>query len=157
MVRLGLISDSHNRESCVQRFLAVAERERYDAVYHMGDGESDARWLGRRLKMPLVFVAGNCDMFSKAAREARGQHEGHRLLAVHGHLYDVRYGLDRLSYFAESNGADIALYGHTHDPRVCFVGPTLMINPGALMDGRYGELLLDGARMVPRRMRLGER
>lgn len=149
MVRLGVVSDSHGRELWVERYLALANREKYDAVVHLGDGRSDARWLERRLDMPLIGVAGNCDFYSSAAREAFANYEGHRLLLSHGHLHDVKYGLERLSYCAEQRGADIALYGHTHVPAAQFVGPVLMMNPGALMDGRYGELLIDGRRVVP--------
>lgn len=149
MVKLGLISDSHDRSAYVERFLCIAKREKFDAIFFMGDGERDARWLQRRLNIPLQYVAGNCDMMSKVSREIFAQYERHRLIAVHGHLHDVKYGLDRLSNYAEAHGADIALYGHTHVPSACYVGPTLMLNPGALMDGCYGELLLDGRRVVP--------
>ena len=45
--------------------------------------------------------------------------------------------------------ADIALFGHTHRPCVEWVGGVLLINPGALMRGRYAELLLDGKRIIP--------
>ena len=149
MVRLGLISDSHGRSVWVKRLLEVAKRERYDAVFHMGDGAGDARWLEARLDCPIYFVSGNCDMWSGGEDETVRSLGGHTLLAVHGHWYDVKYGLERLSYHAEERGADIALYGHTHDPAAYYVGPVLMINPGALMDGRYAELTLDGKRILP--------
>ena len=149
MVKLGLISDSHCGEIWVERFLALANREKYDTVFFMGDGESDARWLEKRLKMQLVWVAGNCDYYSKQAREMTAGFEGHRIIVVHGDRWDVRWGYERLSYHAEESGADIALFGHTHRPFAGYCGGTLMINPGALMDGRYGELILDGRRVVP--------
>lgn len=149
MVRLGIVSDSHQSQFWTERFLKTANEAGYDAVIHLGDGEADARWLERRLNMPIRYVAGNCDLFGKAARELFISHEGHRILACHGHLHDVKWGLERLSYYAEERGVDIALYGHTHEARACYVGPVLMINPGALMRGRYAELLLDGGRVVP--------
>ena len=70
MVKLGIISDSHGSTFWTERFLDVARREKYDAVFHLGDGESEARWLERRLDVPVTFVAGNCDLFSRTAREA---------------------------------------------------------------------------------------
>ena len=88
-------------------------------------------------------------MFSKSAREIFASYEGHRILACHGHTHDVKWGLEQLSYYAEARGADIVLYGHTHEAMANYVGPVLMINPGALMRGRYCELLLDGRRVVP--------
>ena len=127
----------------------MAKREKYDGVFHLGDYDSDARWLSKRLDAPLISVAGNCDMFSKQPRMARAAYGPHRIVAVHGHLQDVKYGYEKLSYYAEDQNATIALFGHTHDPFVGFVGPVLLMNPGALMDGRYGELVLDGNRAVP--------
>ena len=149
MVRLGLISDSHHSEFWVERYRTLANREAYDAVFFMGDGDSDARWLSRQLSMPFLWVAGNCDYFAKHAREVSASFEGHRIIAVHGDRWDVKYGYEKLSYHAEEQGADIALSGHTHRPFAGFVGSTLVINPGALMNGCCGELLIDGSRLVP--------
>ena len=156
MIRLGIISDSHQAQFWTERYLELANREKYDAVFFLGDGESEARWLKRRLSMPLYHVAGNCDVFSKAPRELVTDLGGHRLLATHGHLLDVKWGLDRLSYTAEAQGADIALYGHTHVPAAEFVGPVLTVNPGALMSGCYAEIELDGKRVVPRLLSMSD-
>ena len=133
MVRLAIVSDSHQSQFWTQRFLDRANKERYDGVFHLGDGEAEARWLSRRLKMPFQYVAGNCDMFSKVAREIFASYEGHRILACHGHTHDVKWGLEQLSYYAEERGADIALYGHTHVPEhiPSYKGVTIL-NPGSL-------------------------
>lgn len=149
MTRLGVVSDSHGAEHWLERYLALCKKEKYDAVFHLGDYDSDARWLEKRLDMPLFSVAGNCDMFSKQPRMARAAYGKHRLVAVHGHLQGVKYGYDRLSYYAEEEGATVALFGHTHRPCAEYVGGVLLFNPGALLDGLYGELLLDGDRAVP--------
>ena len=149
MTRLGIVSDSHDRGVWLERYLALCKREKYDMVFHLGDYDSDARWLERRLETPLIAVAGNCDMYSKRARMAKASFGTHRLLAVHGHLQDVKYGYEKLSYYAEEQQAGIALFGHTHQPYTGWVGGIMLINPGALMDGRYAELTLDGNRIVP--------
>ena len=149
MVRLGIISDSHSSAYWTERFLTLANKEKYDAVFHLGDGEGETRMMKRKLRMPLLCVAGNCDMFSKLPGELVADYEGVRLLAVHGHRYDVKWGLDQLSYHAEEQGAKVALYGHTHIPNVEYVGPVLMINPGALMRGRYAELVIENGRITP--------
>ena len=156
MIRLGIISDSHNAQTWVERWLALANRQKYDAVFHLGDGQGDAKWLGRRLDMPLIAVAGNCDYRSGLPGEALSTYGGHRLLAVHGHRHDARWGLEQLSYYAESRGAGIALFGHTHEPVAYYVGPVMMINPGALLRGCYAELTLDGRRIVPSLLSLNE-
>ena len=43
----------------------------------------------------------------------------------------------------------VALFGHTHQPFAGYVGGVMMINPGALKDGRYAELHIDKGRVVP--------
>ena len=157
MTRLGIVSDSHDRGVWLERYLKLCRREKYDAVFHLGDYDSDARWLERRLDVPLIAVAGNCDMFSDLPRMVRVGYGPQRVLAVHGHLQNVKYGYDNLSYYAEEQGATIALFGHTHEPYAGWAGGVLLVNPGALMDGRYGELVLDGQSAVPRLKSLADR
>lgn len=149
MVRLGIVSDSHGRDVWLEAFAERCAREKYDAVFHLGDLEGDARWLARHVDVPVLGVPGNCDAFSVSPREVLADYEGHRILAVHGHRQDVKYGYEHLSYCAEDRGAEIALFGHTHVPYAGWLGRAMLMNPGALMDARYGELLLDGRRMVP--------
>lgn len=149
MIKLGIVSDSHGREIQLERFERICRQEKYDAVIHLGDTREDARWLEKNLPVRLISVSGNCDPFSKQQREARMVYEGHRLLAVHGDAYGVKYGFERLSYYAEEIGAEIALFGHTHQQFSGYVGGILMINPGALKDGCYGELLLNGSHVIP--------
>ena len=149
MIRLGVVSDSHDRSFWLEKWLEYAKERKYDAVFHLGDYDSDARWLSRRLDAPMTSVAGNCDTFSKQPRMARAAFGPHRILAVHGHLQDVKYGYDRLCWYAEEQNCGIALFGHTHVPYAGYEGGILVMNPGALMDGRYGELELDGDRVVP--------
>ena len=64
MFRLGIVSDSHNSHFWLERYLQKCRAEKYDGVFHLGDLHSDARWLERRLDIPMICVAGNCDMFS---------------------------------------------------------------------------------------------
>ena len=143
MVRLAVASDSHGSEFWLGRFLERCRREKYDA-----------RWLEKRLDAPVIAVAGNCDSFSSRPRLAKAAYEGHALIAVHGHLQEVKYGYDRLPYFAEEQGAGIALFGHTHRQFAGYAGPVLLLNPGALQRGEFAELMLDGDRVVPRELSL---
>ncbi len=149
MVRLGVVADSHGRDVWLEAFAERCEKERYDAVFHLGDFESDARWLERHIDMPVIAVPGNCDMTSKSSKEVLATFGGRRLLAEHGHRHDVKYTYQPLSYYAEERGADAALFGHTHVPCAEWMGCVLLMNPGALMNGQYGELLIDDGRLVP--------
>lgn len=150
MIKLGIVSDSHGSETQLDRFRDVCLKEQYDAVYHLGDVRSDAKWLENNLNIPVISVAGNCDPFSHQQRTVQSSFEGHRIIAVHGHEQGVKYGLDRLSYFAEDNGAEIALFGHTHNQFAAMAGNVILINPGALRNGHYAELVLDGKDVLPK-------
>lgn len=157
MVKLGIVSDSHGRDIQLERFEKICAREKYDAVLHLGDTRDDARWLEQNLSMEVLSVAGNCDPFSRHQREIRITYENHRILAVHGDAFGVKYGYERLSYYAEEQNMEIALFGHTHRQFIGYVGGVLMINPGALKDGFYAELLLDGRQIVPYERNLNEK
>ena len=154
MTRIAVISDSHNAEVHLEWFAQVCEREKPDMIFHLGDVLSDVRWLEKRLNTAVTSVAGNCDFYSRHAREARVTIEGRRILLTHGDVHGVKYTLDRLSYYAEENNMDVALFGHTHRCFAAYVGRALLINPGALKSGSYCMLTIDKGDVIPRMMDL---
>ena len=97
----------------------------------------------------MIGVAGNCDFFSFDSREEVIFVEKVKILLTHGDKYGVKNGLDRLSYYAEERSCQLALFGHTHQPFVGYVGRALMVNPGSLKEGRYAELHIDGEKVIP--------
>lgn len=156
MTRIAVASDSHGGMVHLERFAQICRAEGYDQIYHLGDVLEDARWLARKLDIPVTSVAGNCDFYAHHPREARLTVEGKRLLLVHGDRFRVKYGCDALSYYAEENAMDAALFGHTHRPFAGYVGRALLINPGALRDGSYCELEITKRDIVPRIRNLDE-
>ena len=152
MTRIAVISDSHNASMRLEWFAQMCEREKPDQIFHLGDVLSDVQWLEKRLNMPVLAVAGNCDFYSRHAREARVTIEGRRILLTHGDVHGVKYGYERLSYYAEENHMDIALFGHTHQAFAGCVGRPLLINPGALKSGSYCMLTIDKNDVIPRIM-----
>ena len=149
MKRLAVVSDSHGRTGRVTQFAERACLEGYDAILHLGDGASDAKALAEKTGLPVTCVAGNCDPSGNVPREIVYPCEGIRLLLVHGDQYGVRYSLTRLCYRAEEQGARAALFGHTHQPFCDMFGGILLLNPGALRDGRYAELTMEADRLIP--------
>ena len=150
MTRIAVIADSHGGIFHLERFVQFCKDEKIDRVFHLGDIADDARWLGRRLEIPITGVAGNCDL--RGAREARETVEGKRFLLVHGDKYGVKYTLDRLSYYAEENMMDAALFGHTHRSFAGYVGKVLLVNPGALKDGSLCVMEVNPQGIEPRIM-----
>ena len=149
MRKIAVISDSHAGKVRLEMFSRIAAEEKFDLIVHCGDGVSDAKQLAKTTGIEVKMIAGNCDIFDRIARELIITEEGVRLLAVHGDLYNVKYGLTTLSYYAEEKCVKAVLFGHTHQPFAGYVGSVLMINPGALKDGRYAELHIKNGQAVP--------
>lgn len=155
-MKIAVVSDSHGGKLHLRRFVEYCGAEGVEKVYHLGDVVEDARWLSKQLAVPLLGVAGNCDYMSSDARMATDTVEGKRILLVHGDRYGVRYGNTTLSYFAEEQMADVALYGHTHRAFTGYVGRVLLINPGALKDGSFCLMEVTSRDIVPRILDIDE-
>ena len=152
-----IFSDSHGRASAMKQ---VFDRQirKPDAVLFLGDGLRDA---SPELFAPsaLFAVRGNCDLFSVGAQGANEEllsFEGHKLLLCHGHTHFVKSGYGALLSYAASRGADIVLFGHTHqacleriEAGTVIGGSPLardlyLFNPGSIAQGEFGTLVLMG-------------
>ena len=63
---------------------------------------------------------------------------GHKIWMEHGHLVP---NLMTLAFRAKDHGADIALFGHTHEPLCEYAYGVMLLNPGSA--ARASLLLLD--------------
>lgn len=111
-----IFSDSHGRGDGMARAFS-AQRRRVDAVLFLGDGlrDLDGAEFG---SASVVSVRGNCDwsLFSDGTpEECTLDLEGHRIFLTHGHRYGVKSGTGALLAHAIAAGADIVLFGHTHE------------------------------------------
>ncbi len=125
-----VVSDTHGNENALLRAYETAGK--VDLLIHLGDGEGDTGLLTDLYATPVIKVAGNCDFGSTAPRELMINIEGRQLLMTHGDRYYVKSGIERLVNHGASSGADIVLYGHTHNPLAENNGSMLVLNPGAL-------------------------
>ena len=151
-MRIAVISDSHGGKLHLERFAELCRKEKFDQVFHLGDVVDDALWLRKQLdseNIPVALVAGNCDFYSRENRELLLTLGGKRFLLVHGDKYGVKYGYDRLSYYAEEKRADCTLFGHTHSAFAGYVGNALLVNPGALKNGSMCILEIKGGDIIP--------
>lgn len=151
-----IFSDPHGRNERMLRAVARQPRKP-DGVLFLGDG---LRQMERGLlgDLPLFAVRGNCDGFSPLWEDVRDEEllhfAGHTLLLSHGATYGVKSGLAVLEAAAAQKGADLALFGHTHEPYLHTVSagellggrlldrPLYLFNPGSIADGSFGHLLL---------------
>ncbi len=152
--RILVFSDSHGNGIYMNK--AMALNPDADLTVHLGDGVSDLTLpLPEDTQKPMVLLEGNGEYFGAIRTDRRFRNmtkkteliefEGKRIFMTHGHLYDVKWGLGRITSRAYSEGADIILFGHTHDPlcrhlpagtELDFVGatdrPLLLFNPGSI-------------------------
>lgn len=137
-MRILVLSDSHGDRWAVER--AVRAQPSAELILFLGDGVEEAEQVCRRLpeNRLLRAVRGNNDWCCSAPDFDELTLEGKKIFFTHGHLYQVKYGLSRLTAAAAAHGADIALFGHTHEPMTAYDHGLTLMNPGALAFARGG-------------------
>lgn len=156
-----VISDSHGKADRVDEVLKLHSSA--DAFLFLGDGLRDI--FGREhTHRGGIFAAveGNCDGFSlfdatRYPREHLVTLGEYNILMMHGHTRGVKQGAERAMEYAASVGADILLYGHTHEPiekyipagenvgETVLTKPLRVFNPGSLgYGGSYGLIQMRG-------------
>lgn len=118
-----VFSDSHGHSSLMEEVIESHLRAGgLECVFYLGDGLHDL--LSVREKWPyltIYSVAGNCDsssLFTSNFDEPyeRCVHSGcHRFLLMHGHKYNVKSTLQLAADRGIESGADVVLFGHTHE------------------------------------------
>ena len=130
-----VFSDSHGIARNMQKVIDGYNGS-YDCVFFLGDGLRDAESLVIPSDKGKVFVRGNCDYYSNEQDTAVIELGGYRFFICHGHTLGVKYGLETLAAAARRNGADAALFGHTHvTHEECLTGgqkPLYLFNPGSI-------------------------
>ena len=134
-MKAAVFSDSHGRTELMEE---AVRRTRPDVIIHLGDHDRDAVSLRQMFpEIPMYNVCGNCDLMPLAPARETVQLGPVKAFLTHGHLYSVKFGsVDSLVYAALENGAQIALFGHTHEPFNKQIGGVHVINPGTAGKGR---------------------
>ena len=141
---LMVFSDTHGNTEPMFR---AVKKHNPDMVLHLGDHASDAEELMERFPgLDVRYVRGNCDLLSKAPDREFLEVEGLRILMTHGHEYSVKFTLDSLLNAAHFSGAQLALFGHTHQPEYRNYGDLALLNPGSAGKGEWtcGLLTIEG-------------
>ena len=164
-MELLIFSDSHGHSQAMQA--AYQRQVRFpDAVLFLGDGLRDL-CASDFPASTLYAVQGNCDWTPRLADgeqvsdELLLQFEGHRLLLAHGHRYGVKSGYGAILSHAVRTGADVVIFGHTHQPTLEIVPagaeiggevllrPVYLFNPGSIgQGGSFGTLSLRGENVL---------
>ncbi len=132
-MKILLLSDTHGNLKGLQRAVDQFGRNA-DLIVHCGDApRGEAIWLKENcVNSAVVCVSGNCDILSNEFKEIEYLELcGHRIMVTHGHLFSAKFGLERLSYKASEEGADMVFFGHTHTQTDKTLGGVRLINPGS--------------------------
>ena len=151
---LAVFSDSHG---ATQSMVDAVARYKPDAVLHLGDHERDCEALRESFPtLSIRAVSGNCDLCSQEPDRRIFELGGVKIFMTHGHLYNVKYGLDSLINAAGFSGARLALFGHTHRPEHFVVGGMDVLNPGAAgRRGTFALIELNGGEVKAKLLSLG--
>lgn len=139
-MKILVFSDSHRS---LGGMLDAIEKHAPDTVIHLGDLQRDAEEIGYVYpKLPLISVPGNCDGWTTDLPTRLVRIQGRSILLSHGHLWRVKSGYERAILEARKAGADILLFGHTHQPYCQKTEDGLWVmNPGAARFS-FGTILL---------------
>ena len=126
-MRILVLSDSHG---CVDPMQQCVELVQPQAILHLGDCVRDAQRLEERYPdIPLLGVPGNCDYGGLDTFSVQ------TLAAIDA---------------ARECGADILLFGHTHQPVVDRSGDFWVMNPGCIgpsVRRTYGVITLEDGKV----------
>ena len=119
-MKILCFSDSHGNPYYMKK--AINANRDADAVFFLGDGLSDIESI--MLDYPdkaFYTVKGNCDFGHGLVRKTETlEIGGARIVLTHGDLYGAKYGTAGLERLALQTGADIVVFGHTHNPETIY-------------------------------------
>ncbi len=140
-MRLLVVSDTHGRGRRLWDVLSMHKQA--DWLLFLGDGVRDVEnCIDEFPHVTCRMVRGNND-WNAMSQDAPLIHDeviaGKRILMMHGHIQQVKYGEEKALNAAQLFDADILLYGHTHQPVNRYLDGLYVLNPGSLgYDGTYG-------------------
>jgi hypothetical protein len=133
-IRIGVIADTHGLfDPVVRRYLKGV-----DHILHAGD-IGDRSVIEQLAQIaPVTAVSGKVDDAEESGFpfEAVIELAGHRI-AIRHILYEGGKLTKDGRAFLEREQADICIFGHTHQPKVEWLGKTLLFNPGSAGPRRF--------------------
>ena len=124
MIRIGVISDTHNYldPKIGDIFAGVAR------ILHAGDVGLPQILLRLQEVAPVTAVRGNCDSDSSLGEVELLAEFGRKFL-LH-HIVEPRNVNDPIQRRIARDRPDVVVFGHTHRKHQEWLGDTLYLNPG---------------------------
>lgn len=142
-MKIIFFSDLHNDISSLE----ILQKKEKDARYIcLGDTELSLKQL---TNYNIESVKGNCDDIDLPLTKII-EVDNKKILLLHGHTCNVKFGLLNLSFFTKSLNCDYVVFGHTHQELILKEDITY-INPGSL---KYGNtyILYENEKFVIKRL-----
>lgn len=132
-MKIGVISDTHDRLPTFRRAMALFRRLKVDAVFHAGDYVAPfaAQLISPQvLSIPLHCIYGNNDGEREGLKRLLpGIQDGPIAVDLADRRIVMHHFVDWLQP-ADIAGADVVITGHTHEPVNELREETLFLNPG---------------------------
>jgi putative phosphoesterase len=143
IMHIGLISDTHDNEQTLDTAVTYFRQAQVQTVLHAGDVTSAFTlkslegfdvWIARgNMDHDPKLAAAVAERFGaeRLARVHQLSFNGARIAMIHGDIWP------RIETLIRAATYDYIIHGHTHVPNDETVGPTRVINPGALGHSRW--------------------
>lgn len=149
IIKILVISDSHGYLFNLEEIL----KKEYSAnmIIHLGDGADEMLVMTDFTQNKIVYtIKGNCDSSAFGFPEQQTINvEDKKICACHGHRYNIKYGVEKLYFYGQSNNYDLCLFGHTHSQFSEKENGLYLFNPGAVRNGDYGIIEIQNGQIFP--------
>lgn len=125
-MKIMILSDSHSMNKT--DLIKLMGRHHVDFYIHCGDIYMTFDGLNIN---NFYNVRGNNDR-APIPKEITMEIDGLKFFIVHGHLFNVDFGIQELETYAKENNIDVVCFGHTHNPTYIVKNDIIFINPGSV-------------------------
>lgn len=130
-MRILVTSDTHGDFFSLNQ--AINEQKTAEVIIHCGDSKDEVEQIKEIYPQKAIYaVRGNCDFCSPFNPTELINIEGKKIFITHGHLYNAKMTLYNLCCAAREQGADIVVFGHTHNAISEYDNGLYILNPGSL-------------------------
>ena len=128
-MKVGIMSDSHDRVDRIESALAAFRERHVEAVIHAGDFV--APFAAKPLAasgLPVYAVYGNCDGERVGLANVLDVQDSPLFFELGGKTFCVVHDVFTIED-VDALGVDVLIHGHSHNQEIT-QGRTLIINPG---------------------------
>ncbi|HBA97985.1 MAG TPA: YfcE family phosphodiesterase [Lachnospiraceae bacterium] len=129
--KILIVSDTHGDNTNLRKAVANM-KDSIDLMIHLGDMVCSLDVIREIAGCPVEMVKGNSDSCCGLQSAKLIDIAGHKAFITHGHIYGGAWGIDTMKDIARENGAEIVMFGHTHEPLIERSHDITVLNPGSL-------------------------